>query len=176
MIKLMPSIGTSSASMKSHPEVEPLFNTQLGLERYAGSEICDSDERAVETQTLLFLKTCLLPLAMQTRALIIVSGANDCTLCTALSKVVVGEQARLGKDCPFTVISFALLEEVHAKAVSPDPTVKSSVVSQVARQSNAWKKRAPTMNAFFSKTVLPTDDALQECDLTECAGRFEPKY
>lgn len=45
----------------------------------------------------LFMRNCILPLAMQSRALVIVYGSNDCALNTAFANVALMEQARLGQ-------------------------------------------------------------------------------
>lgn len=117
-------------------------------------------------------QTCILPLAMQTKALILVCGSNDCYLSTALARVAVAEQARLGKDCPFTVLATASELDVHAKAVSPDPKDRNSIAQQIARASPAWGKRIVDMNKFYSKKLLPNDTRLSQCDLTDAAERY----
>lgn len=73
------------------------------------SEINFKDEDIVRTQTILFMKTVILPLAIQTKALIIVDGRNDCLLGDSLAKVVLAEQARMGKDCPFSVVAMVII-------------------------------------------------------------------
>ena len=69
------------------------------------SELNSRDEDIVRTQTILFMKSVILPLAIQTKALIIVDGRSDCLLGDSLAKVVLTEQARLGRDCPFSVVA-----------------------------------------------------------------------
>lgn len=120
VIKLLPSLGVHSQMRTAHPELYGLPQAEYGTSFATSSEISRGDERAVETQVLLFMKTCILPLAVQTRALILVSGHNDCYLSVALASVALAEQARLGKDCPFTVVATASEREVHSRAVSPE--------------------------------------------------------
>ena len=122
------------------------------------------------------MRTCILPLAMQTRALILVNGSNDCSLSAALSKVVVGEQARLGDDCPFTVLATVLEEEVHAKAAAPvkeGGSAVTPVAAQIARGSRAWRKRVSFMNDFYSRTTMVDEQSrgMPQCDLTAAAER-----
>ena len=163
VIKLMGSLGMQSQMLKSHPE--KLNTSQLLYKKSTSitSEMDMGDERHVETQIILFMKTCILPLAMQTRALILVNGANDCILSSALARVAVAEQARLGKDCPFTVIATVSENEIHAKAVSPNPGDLTSIASQLARQSPAWQKRIVFMNDFYSGQMLLDNIPLQQC-------------
>ena len=104
VIKLLGAMGCESVMRAAHTEKEGTVEIEFGKSTTSSSEISKTDERIVETQVLIFMKTCILPLAMQTRALILINGANDCFLSNALSRVAVAEQARLGKDCPFTGI------------------------------------------------------------------------
>ena len=55
-------------------------------------------------------------------------GANDCCLSAALSNMAVAEQARLGKDCPFTVLATAFEYEIHSKAVNNEKSLASQLV------------------------------------------------
>ena len=184
VIQLLPSLGSGKIMLTAHSEHIGTKELEYGLTTSASSEVSPDDERVVETQLLLFMKTCVLPLAVQTKALIVVGGANDCTLSASLSKVVVAEQARLGKDCPFTVLATVTEREIHAKAIAANNP--SLIAAQVARQSVAWQKRLKAMNEFYSNTMLvnaldlnpaaadvsksATD--LQQCDLTEAAERY----
>ena len=179
VIKLLPSIGSAKQMSVAHSERIGSKEVEYGQSTSASSEISADDERVVETQLLLFMKNCVLPLAVQTKALILVGGANDCILSASLSKIVVAEQARLGKDCPFTVLATVSEREIHANAIAAN---KSSLVSaQIARQSIAWQKRLVFMNEFYSRTMLKnaldlnakaSDFMLQQCDLTEAAERY----
>ena len=179
VIQLLPSIGSGKQMLLAHSEDIGSKEVEFGSTTSASSEISADDERVVETQLLLFMKTCVLPLAVQTKALIVVGGANDCTLSASLSKVVVAEQARLGKDCPFTVLATVAEREIHAKAIAANNP--SLIAAQVARQSVAWQKRLKAMNEFYSNTMLVNaldlnastfESTLQQCDLTEAAERY----
>lgn len=172
VLKLCGSLGVSSQMKLAHPEKLGLPEVEYEKSPTASSEIDRGDEEIVETQLLLFMKNVVLPLAMQTRALILVNGANNCYLSAALSKVAVAEQARLGRDCPFTVIAIAHELEVHAKASSPNTEDLMSVASQLARQSTSWQKRIKPMNEFYSDIMLCKREKLQQCDLTDAAERY----
>lgn len=81
---------------QAHPQYKHKPESEYSTSVFTTSEISPGDERVTETQILLYLKSCVLPLAKQTRALIVVGGANDCYLSSALASVVLNEQARLG--------------------------------------------------------------------------------
>jgi hypothetical protein len=79
----------------AHPETFGLADSEFGKSLAVTSEIDIADQRTVETQVLLFMKTCIIPLAKQTRALILVSGSNDCFLSSAMSSIALAEQAKI---------------------------------------------------------------------------------
>jgi len=75
IIMLSTSTGVRSQMMKAHAEcigtATAEFPSDYDID-YMTAEIDVSDERAVESQLLLFMRTCVLPVAMQTHALIII--------------------------------------------------------------------------------------------------------
>lgn len=166
VIKLLPCIGVKSQMNIAHEElIGSKYEYTGGY--FTTSEIDKMDERTVETQMILFMRTCILPLAKQTRAVIIVGGANDCAMSAALANVALAEQSRLGPNCPFTVIAFASEFEVHSRAVSIKD--KASVSAQLCRGSRAWRRQVSAV----SKTLEEMDGKnLQRCDLTAAAERY----
>ena len=156
----------------AHEELLNDPDSVYGSSSFSPSEICAGDERIVEQQIMLFMKTCVLPLAMQTKALILVSGSNDCYVTSALARVALAEQARLGKNCPFTVLATACEMEIHARAVSPKPKDRNTIAQQICRASPTWVKKAFLMNEFYSKKFLRERKKLSLCDLTEAAERY----
>jgi hypothetical protein len=119
VIKLCASISVRSQNVIAHGETtgtraSEYFNTANGN---LSSELDRSDESIFESQVLLFMRTCIIPLAKQTHALILIAGANDCYLGAALSDVALAEQARLGKNCPFTVLATVPEFEIHHKEI-----------------------------------------------------------
>lgn len=169
IILLSTSCGVRSQMLKAHVEMIGTPSVEWGDDGdtgfyYMTPEINLSDERAVESQILLFMRTCVLPVAMQTRALIIISGANDCFLGAALSDVALGEQVRLGKDCPFTVIATVYEHEVHYRAVR-----RGSLACQIAKQSQSWRNRMNFTSQFW-KSI--DGGVLQQCDLSPAASRY----
>jgi hypothetical protein len=165
IIMLLPSTGVESQMKIAHEERIRTAAFEYYGSTSQSSELDASDARVVESRIILFMRTCILPLARQTRAIILVSGANDCFLSAALANVVLAEQARLGKDCPFTVIATTLEFEVHSRAVSTKDY--SSLASQIARGSRSWSKRMSTVHGFLQK-----HKSLQRCDLTAAASRY----
>lgn len=167
IIMLSTSGGVRSQMMKAHAECIGTPTAEWGPDGdmdFMTAEIDVSDERAVESQLLIFMRTCVLPVAMQTRALIIISGANDCFLGAALSDVALGEQVRLGKDCPFTVVATVYEHEVHYLAVR-----RGSLACQIAKQSQSWRNRLNFTSQFW-KTI--NGGVLQQCDLSPAASRY----
>eukprot|EP01036_Dinobryon_divergens_P034386 gene34386-44420_t len=175
IIRLSPSTGVSSQEHIAHEELEGTpfaeFKTEYPWGKnvtYNTSELDKLDERVVQTQIILFMKTCILPLAQRTRATIFISGVNDCYLSTALAVVAVEEQARLGKDCPFNVIATAFMGDVYSRAVTPGDS--RSLAAQILRGSTAWKSRLPFIRQAVSS--FPSDEKLPHCDLTEAASHY----
>ena len=92
------------------------------------------DVNATETQLMLFVKECILPVAMQTKALILVGGCTDDSLAMAVQKVMEPIQNRMGASCPFTIIGFCFSFEVHMKG-RPLPLSLKSGASELERES-----------------------------------------
>ena len=98
VIQLLPSYG-GIEEQKAHEE-------KIGLAKY-----CDEipphktprDAVSTETQTMLFIKHCILPVAMKARALIIITATNDCSLSVAVGKIMGPIQKRMGSKCPVSL-------------------------------------------------------------------------
>ncbi len=107
------------------------------------------------------------PQAITTKALIVVSGANDCTLAAALEKVVTPEQVRLGKECPFSVLCTTCLFHVYANAISTIKPGKYSLAAQLMKQSKTWKSRKTVLEEhYFGKKP----EELEQCDINSAAS------
>lgn len=127
-----------------------------------GSDIDAHDSARAQMQLDLFMKTCILPLAKQTHALIICSGCNDDALAASLERVVVPEQARLGKNCPFKVLTFVWSFEVHYKAYMGE-----GIAGKVAAECSAWSLRLDAITQFMANYE---DRNVQRCDLIQSAS------
>jgi hypothetical protein len=168
VIILLGSCGVRTQMMYAHPEMENNPRSEFIGGTYLSSELNVNDASITETQMLLFMQTIILPLAIKTKALIIVNGANDCSLSSSLATVALAEQARLGENCPFTVVAMACEYEVHYKAVLE--IEKDSLASQICRGSLSWKSRIPVLNKLkYDSEGIHT---LQRCDLNPSASTY----
>ena len=83
---------------------------KIGIAKFASEvppHFSETDALTTETQTSLFIKHCILPVAMKARALIIITATNDCSLSIAVSKIMGPIQKRMGSRCPFTIIGYS---------------------------------------------------------------------
>jgi hypothetical protein len=167
VIILNGSGGSKTMMDIAHGEKKGMPESEYIAGPYLSSEISPLDENITETQILLFMKNAILPLAKQTNALIIVQGANDCILSASLSKVALAEQARLGKECPFTVVALSMEFEVHYKAVLAKE--KYSIASQLCLSTD-WKSRIPILNRVYYDNKDISEE--ERCDLTPAASRY----
>lgn len=163
VIHLLPSYGVLTQFKIAHGK--EAFNSKLVLDpNYGFSEIDNSDAKSVEAQVLHLMRNCILPLAIQTSALILVDGANDCFLTAALASVALQEQARLGPSCPFKIVAISYEHEINQRAIS-DP---KSLAYQIASGSDAWKRRIKKVGRSLNQLhKLP-----EQCDLTPAASHF----
>ena len=116
VIKLMHT-GASEATVLAHSE---LAGTVEYVFELAVPEVSKKDTAVTERQLVKFMHECVLPLAMQTKALIIMAAGNDCALATATAKVLAPVQQRLGSECPFTTVGMRYVFEYH-KTVHTEP-------------------------------------------------------
>ena len=70
------------------------------------------DALVTETQTMLFVEHCILPVAMKARALIIISGTNDCSLAVAVQNIMGPIQKNMGEKCPFTIVGYCSMQNL----------------------------------------------------------------
>jgi hypothetical protein len=127
-----------------------------------GPELNYVDSNQSQIQLDLFMKTCVLPLAKQTHALIICSGCNDDMLAQALERVVLPEQSRMGKNCPFKVLTFVWAFEVHYKAFRGE-----GIAGQVASECGAWAVRLKPLTEFMQDWA---ESRLQRADMIMSAS------
>ena len=116
---------------------------------------------------VLFVKHCILPVAMQTQALILIGGIDDDTLAMAVQKVMGPVQKRLGKDCPFTVVGFCSANEVHAKAHN-----SGTKAGQYATQSRTWKSKFHEIDDTLMEIYDGNRSLLQQCDINTCCSHL----
>eukprot|EP00942_MAST-04A_sp_MAST-4A-sp1_P012913 g12913.t1 len=155
VIRLVPSLN-GMAQYHAHKEDRGTIDERLNMPPTFNREDCDRSE----SQLILFIKNCILPVAMQTRALILCGGANDCSLAVAVQKVMGPVLERMGKDCPFTIIGMCFEPEVHAKAHEGS----HSIAGQIAAQSKTWGRRFSDVHDCLI-TIDPDINDFQQCDL-----------
>lgn len=171
VIRLLPSIKNFSLDVYAHAECNLSSAQFKALEEDAEglycnrSEFDEYDERIINSQLIIFMRTCVVPLAKQTKALILISGANDCYLGAALASIALQEQARMGKDCPFHVLATAYVFEVHYSASN----TLGSVAHQIMTKSTSWSIRQPAVNDFILESF---GDNQQQCDLSPAASHY----
>ena len=124
-------------------------------------EISLHDSNMTEAQISLFVKQCILPVAMQTRALILIGGVNDDSLGMAVQRIMRPVQDRMGDSCPFTIIGLVYEFEVHKQATDPD---SSSIARQFLVNSKTWSRRIDDVDDIVSKEkVLQAVDIIPAC-------------
>jgi hypothetical protein len=155
VIRLMSSTG-GRAQRDAHTEMGGAYSAWYT--NHVTFNVDDSNR--TESQLILFVKQCILPVAMQTRALILIGGANDCSLGVAVQKVMGPVMERMRGECPFTVIGMVFAPEIHAKAHEG----RLSIAGQYAAQSKSWGRRFKDLH----ECMLSLDgsiEAMQQCDM-----------
>jgi hypothetical protein len=156
IICLLPSLGPKFAEVHQWKYdingAAPLFN----------SEIIREDEVVVDAQIMNFMKAHLLRIAIRTKALVLVSGSEGCSLSSAFSEAVAAYKEENDNNCPFTVVSVANEFEIHHQAVN-NP---SSVASKIKRFTPEWEARMEILNETYGAKDLP------RCDLIKSSDRY----
>jgi hypothetical protein len=84
-----------------------------------------------------FMSSVILPLAAQTRAIILCNAiSNICALSSSLTRMLAVHRATWGKDTPFTVLS--LTGNVQALYRNKN---QSAIWRSIRRSSRAWRQR-----------------------------------
>merc|ERR1719506_484010 len=130
-------------------------------------ELNHDDAHGTESQMVLFVKHCILPVAMQTQALILIGGIDDDTLAMAVQKVMGPVQKRLGKDCPFSIVGFCSANEVHQKAHKP-----GSNAGQYAEQSRSWGPKLGEIHNTLMEIYDGNETMIQQCDINTCCSHL----
>lgn len=172
VIKLVPSVGLYSLMKKVHGETKGTAKAEFSNPIQAPSDFDPHDDYVVQQQVSVFMKTCIIPIAVKTRALILVAGANDCCLSKALSDVAFAEKERIGANCPFTVLATADLLEIHHNVkMYPDAASTSSCVAgQVLQSCKLWQDRRVSVENAIEKFVKKRNR--KQCDLVRAASKY----
>jgi hypothetical protein len=130
-------------------------------------ELNIDDINTTESQIMLFVKECILPVALQTRALILVGGCNDDSLAMAVQKVLGPIQNRMGKNCPFTIVGFCFSHEVHFQAHK-----QNSYAGQYASASKSWSRRFSEIHSTMMDIHENHMERLQQTDMNPACSHF----
>lgn len=132
------------------------------------SELNEYDSRITESQVINFMRNVLLPIAVETKAVILVQAENACFLSAAFALVAASEQARLGIHCPFKVIASVHLSDVYQKYKSHNDSISHQLLSE----SRAFKRREgiieENLHVAWSKI---SRNPLKLCDIPSSASR-----
>ena len=140
---------------RAHTELSGKIDGAL----YAPPEVSLHDSNMTEAQISLFVKQCILPVAMQTRALILIGGVNDDSLGMAIQRIMQPIQDRMGDSCPFTIIGIALEYEVHRQAVDP---FSSSIAKQYLNASKTWTRRIDDVHDIILNGGMPNRPTMED--------------
>ena len=133
---------------------------QFGSLAILGAEMDVSDSIETDKQLALFMRNQLLPLAKETRALIIINSGSACAMGNALRMTFMSEVERMGSDCPFKIIGFGAALTYTYNACKGIGTV-----GQVSSMSDVYSER---LNAIMQhetrdETELETRDLNPVC-------------
>jgi hypothetical protein len=111
------------------------------------AELNEQSLRFTDKKIAKFLEACILPLAIQTNALVICDN-DDCSLSKAWSEICIVEANKRKGRLPFTVMNFTCARWVCAAARKAD-----TITNQLAKGSPRWKARvARVENAMKNET------------------------
>ena len=146
------------------------------LDRYR-SELNETDSRMTETQVVDFMRNILLPIAIETKAVILCQAENSCFLSASFALVAAAEQVRLGAKCPFKVITFVNLSSIYLRhwnakrykeskgtdqeAEAADGQGKKytdSIAHKLLSESQAYRRREPVIDEH----LVPTYKAMSK--------------
>ena len=138
---------------------------------YAGThnefacEVDTDDADVIEQQLCLFMKECILPIAMKTNAVIFTCGMEDCSLACAAERVLGPIQRQLGKSCPFTIVGFVDEYECHFAARNP-----RTIAGQIRECSKVWSQKFDVEEQVWESQWGKS--GFQQGDLTEGPSHY----
>eukprot|EP01035_Chromulina_nebulosa_P032714 gene32714-43726_t len=101
------------------------------LDRFR-SELNEYDSRMTESQVVDFMRNILVPIAIETKAVILCQAENSCFLSASFALVAAAVQARLGAKCPFKVIAFVHLSTIYLRHLKAKTYQESQGTDQEA--------------------------------------------
>eukprot|EP00656_Telonema_subtile_P051846 TRINITY_DN7075_c0_g1_i2.p1 TRINITY_DN7075_c0_g1~~TRINITY_DN7075_c0_g1_i2.p1 ORF type:complete len:886 (+),score=158.92 TRINITY_DN7075_c0_g1_i2:107-2764(+) len=118
-----------------------------------------------ELELTLFMRDCLIPMAVDARAYIVVSMSPTCSLTSALSKALRMVRSRFGARPPFTIIGVDSAVKNYNLAVAKDRT---TYTSQICKGSKRWKESLPQFAAYWDSAKALAKSSGET--LYKCAG------
>jgi hypothetical protein len=97
------------------------------------AEASDATYEVMCSKLCAFLMECVIPLAAQTHALIVVHS-DACTLSQCLDKAMKSVRSKYGRELPFTIVNFGWAAVYHAASGEP-----GSVAAGLRASSLAWQ-------------------------------------
>ena len=127
------------------------------------SSIIDEKSAAkMELELTLFMRDQLIPMAVDSRAYIVVSMAPGDELAAALGRALKMVRSRFGATIPFTIIGVDCAIKNYHCAIADD----KALTSQVCAQSTRWSERLPQFATFWEQSrvrAVQTGTSLYEC-------------
>ncbi|GMI23167.1 hypothetical protein TeGR_g1567 [Tetraparma gracilis] len=103
---------------------------------YAVGEQSEEDIRKMEGKILAYCRDCVLPLAIQTNAIVILHN-DACVFSRCFSALIEAEEARSG-ELAFTPVNFGFAINYEGKLSEPGTNV-----NKIYSKSKRWKERRP---------------------------------
>jgi hypothetical protein len=148
VINLMPSVWRTdpfAGSLKADDDANIKLCVDFGFHAESGKKGLEESG----LNTMLFLQQCVLPVAIQTNALVIMHG-RECVLSTAFSDLCAAEQEKRGGKLPFTPICvFA------GTALEAASSVPGTVAHALRLKSKRWIEHGAEMGLAAEATFGP---------------------
>jgi hypothetical protein len=123
------------------------FDRRSKLPHVDHSEVSDADYEATCRKICTFLTECVIPLATQTNALVIVHH-DGCTLAQCLDKVMASVRSKYGNQMPFTIVNFGWATTHHLASEEP-----GSVAAGLRGESLAWQSQLGKIKEGLESTL-----------------------
>jgi hypothetical protein len=135
VINLLPSMwrqdGPAGSLLRDDRETREML---IELNRYG--ELGKEELDQAHLNVMLFLQRCVLPVAIQTNALVLMHS-SECVLAKAFSELCAAQQEKMGGQLPFTTLC------VFRGIGMEGPSTTPGTVAQALRQkSRRWKEQA----------------------------------
>jgi hypothetical protein len=123
------------------------YHKRAALPHVDHSEVSDAAFEAMCSKLCTFLVECVIPLAAQTHALVVVHN-EACTLAQCLDKVMPSVRSKYGRALPFTIVNFGWATIYHAASGEP-----GSVAAGLRASSDAWQGQLEKITEGLKSSV-----------------------